>query len=110
MTAAALKSRLRQAHLELERTHLPANVRRCDLRKEEVKGRRPEARDANGQKQNPVEQTIGDRRVGSARRRKRQRRNEQKHRQVAQDEGDRFGHHGLLMRMGGGLDRGRAAR
>jgi hypothetical protein len=45
-----------------------------------------------------------------ARRRKRQRRNEQKNRQVAQDEGDRFGHHGLLMRMDGGLDSGRAAR
>ena len=102
--------KVRQAHLELERTDLPADVRRRHAGKEEMKHGRPEARDADRQEQNPREQPIGDRRVGSTCRRKRQRRHEQEHWQVAQDEGDRFGHYGLPMRMGGGLDRGRAAR
>jgi hypothetical protein len=97
---------IRQAHFELKRTDLPANVRRCDLRKKEMKDRGPEARDANGQEQDPHEQALGARSVGSPHQRKRQRRDEQKHRQVAQDEGDRFGHHGLLARIHGGLDRG----
>ena len=124
MTAAALNSRLRQKltqavradrkirqpHLELERTDLPANVGCCDLGKDDMKECGPDARYANGQEQDPPKQPISDGRAGSAQPRKHQRGHEQKHRQVAKDEGDRFGHHGLLMRTRAGLDRGRTAR
>jgi hypothetical protein len=123
ITTAALKTRLPKAHagarahgkirhadLELEGARLPADVSRRDVREEEMKDGRPEARHPNGQEQNPGEQTLGDWSAGSAQPCERKRRDEQEDRQVAQDEGDRFGHHGLLTRMSGGLDSGRAAR
>ncbi len=124
ITAAALKSRLRQKLTQAvapiaksarptsnwKGLDLPADVRRRDLGKEQMEDRRPEARHADGQEQDPPQQAIWAWRAGSPRRRERQRRHEQKHRQVAQDESDRFGHHGLLRRTGGDLDRGLAAR
>ena len=78
--------------------------------KDEMKERGPEARHANRQEQDPGQQAIGDWRAGSAHAANTSAATNRNTGQVAQDEGDRFGHHGLLMRMSGGLDRGRAAR
>ena len=89
--------KIRHADLELERADSQPMSAAAICGKEEMKDRRPEARDAD--RAGAGSTRASDRRLGApdpARRRKRQRRHEQEHRQVAQDEGDRFGHHGLL--------------
>ena len=102
ITAAALKSRLRQklrqAVTPIARSAMPTSnwkgltsqpMSAAAIWERKDERKRPEARTPTGKSRIHTKQAIGGGRACSAQPRKRQRRHEKEHRQVAQDEGDR---------------------